>query len=207
VEDIIMNALPLPPEADMEEKPRDHHVCPWWIGYLITNPLRKLGENPATILAPLAEPGMTVVDIGCGMGFFSLPTARMVGDSGRVVCVDVQQKMLGSLARRAKRKGLSKVIEPRLATQEDLAIDDLAGEADLVLAIHVLHETAYPRGFLTGCRDTLRPGGKLLILEPKGHVSDADFDASLQMALEVGFTEVGLTELKKSRSAVLEKKI
>ena len=79
---------------EIEESPRGHHVCPWWVGYLIASPLRKLGENPDTILAPLVEPGMTTVDIGCAMGFFSLPLARMVGGSGRVVCVDVQERML-----------------------------------------------------------------------------------------------------------------
>ena len=116
-----------------------------------------------------------------------------------------ERKMLASLVRRAKRKGLSKIIEPRLATQEDLAIDDLQGEADLVLAIHVVHETAYPRDFLTRCHDTLRPGGKILILEPKGHVSVAGFEASVRMALEVGLTDAGFAELSKSRSVVLEK--
>ena len=134
-----MDAMPLQQISD-EEKPRDHHVCPWWVGYLIMTPLRKLGENPKTILAPLVEPGMTAVDIGCGMGFFGLPLARMVGDSGRVVCVDVQEKMLSSLRRRATRKGLEEIIETRLATQEDLGFDDLAGAADLILAVHVLHE-------------------------------------------------------------------
>jgi 2-polyprenyl-3-methyl-5-hydroxy-6-metoxy-1,4-benzoquinol methylase len=202
-----MNTMPSQRPVIGEEVARDHHVCPWWVGYLITNPIRKLGENPDRILPPLVSPGMTAVDIGCGMGFFSLPLARLVGDSGRVVCVDVQPKMLTSLARRAKRKGLSEIIEPRLATQGDLAIDDLEGQADLLLAVHVVHESAYPRAFLTACCDTLRPGGKLLILEPKGHVSNADFEVSLRMALEVGFTETGRAELLKSRSVVLEKKI
>ena len=85
-----MDAMASELTAGVEEKPRDHHVCPWWIGYLIASHLRKLGENPDTILGPLVEPGMTVVDVGCAMGFFSLPLARMVGESGRVLCVDVQ---------------------------------------------------------------------------------------------------------------------
>lgn len=200
-----MNVVPSNRVIDAEERRRERHVCPWWVGYLITNPIRKLGENPETILAPLVAPGMTAIDIGCGMGFFSLPLARMVGDTGRVICVDVQQKMLSSLGRRARRRGLSDIIECRLANQEDPAIEDLGSEADLVLAVHVLHETAFPRRFLTHCHEALRPGAKMLVIEPRGHVTDADFEASLRMAGEVGLTETVRTELSRSRGVVLEK--
>ena len=188
-----------------DEKPRDHHVCPWWMGFVIASPLRKLGENPETILGPLVEPGTTAVDIGSAMGFFSLPLARMVGDSGRVVCVDLQERMLKSLVKRARRKGLEDIIETRVATQETLGLEDLEGAADLALAIHVVHETAYPRSFLTQCHDVLRPGGKLLLLEPKGHVSEEDFETTRKLALDVGFSEVEHNQLKKSLMSVLDK--
>jgi ubiquinone/menaquinone biosynthesis C-methylase UbiE len=188
-----------------DEGPRQHHVCPWWMGFVIASPLRKLGENPDRILAPLVEPGMTAVDIGSAMGFFSLPLARMVGDSGRVVCVDIQERMLTSLVKRARKKGLEDIIETRVATQETLGLEDLEGAADLALAIHVVHETAYPRSFLTQCRDVLRPGGKLLLLEPNGHVSEEDFEATRQLALDVGFSEHSRSRLRKSRAMVLER--
>ena len=200
-----MDAMASDMTAEIEDKPRDHHVCPWWVGYLIASPLRKLGENPDTILEPLVEPGMTAVDIGSAMGFFSLPLARMVGDSGRVVCVDVQERMLATLERRARRKGLEQIVETRLATQEDLGLEDLEGGADLLLAIHVLHETAYPRRFLTRCLETLRPGGKLLVIEPKGHVSDEEFETSRLQAIAVGFLELEPRELKKSRGLLFAK--
>ena len=188
-----------------DEGPRQHHVCPWWMGFVIASPLRKLGENPEKILGPLVERGTTAVDIGSAMGFFSLPLARMVGDSGRVVCVDLQERMLKSLVKRARRKGLEDIIETRVATQETLGLEDLEGAADLALAIHVVHETAYPRSFLTQCHDVLRPGGKLLLLEPKGHVSEEDFETTRQLALDVGFSEVEHNQLKKSLMSVLEK--
>lgn len=188
-----------------DEGPREHHVCPWWMGFVIASPLRKLGENPKKILAPLVEPGMTAVDIGSAMGFFSLPMARMVGDSGRVICVDIQERMLTSLVKRARRKGLEDVIETRVATEESLELGDLEGAADLALATHVVHETAYPQSFLTQCRDVLRPGGKLLLLEPKGHVSEEDFEATRQLALDVGFSDGDRSQIKKSLMLVLEK--
>jgi 2-polyprenyl-3-methyl-5-hydroxy-6-metoxy-1,4-benzoquinol methylase len=200
-----MDARRLKLDAEIEESPRNHHVCPWWVGYLIANPLRKLGENPETILSPLVEPGITAVDIGCGMGFFSLPLARMIGGSGRVVCVDVQERMLATLERRARRRDLDQIVETRLATQEDLGLEDLEGQADLLLAIHVLHETAYPRRFLGRCLEILRTGGKLLVIEPRGHVSDEDFEASRLLAVDVGFSGLENQTLKRSRGLVLEK--
>jgi ubiquinone/menaquinone biosynthesis C-methylase UbiE len=175
------------------------------MGFVIASPLRKLGENPEKILPPLVEPGMTAVDIGSAMGFFSLPLARMVGASGRVVCVDIQERMLRSLVRRARKKGLENIIETRVATTKSLGLDDLQGAADLALAIHVVHETAYPRTFLAQCHDVLRPGGKLLLLEPRGHVSEDDFEATRQLALDVGFSDGGSSQLKKSLMSVLER--
>lgn len=108
-----------------------YYCCPVWIGYIFAIPLRKLGENPDTILAPLISPGMTVVDMGCAMGFFSLPAARIVGDNGRVIGVDIQTTMLRNLVKRARRKKLQRIIETRQSTQEDSGIGDLEGSVDL----------------------------------------------------------------------------
>lgn len=80
------------------------HVCPWWGGYFIDNPLRLL-HNAEKILGPYVKPGMTVMDVGCGMGFFSIAMAQMVGDQGRVIAADLQEKMLDVLRRRAEKAG------------------------------------------------------------------------------------------------------
>lgn len=193
------------PRTPINETPRDHHVCPWWIGYFLVSPLRKLGENPKKILGQWVEPGMTAVDIGSAMGFFSLPLARMVGENGRVVCLDIQNRMLDSLAKRARRKGLDHIIESRLATQEDLGLDDLAGLADLALAVHVVHETSYPRRFLSQCHEVLRPAGRLLLIEPRGHVSEKDFESTRHLAFDLGFDEIDHHLLRKSHVSILER--
>ena len=70
------------------------HVCPFWVGYLLLSPVRKLLTNPDRILEPYIRSGMTVLDAGTAMGFFSLPIARLVGESGHVVCVDLQERMV-----------------------------------------------------------------------------------------------------------------
>ena len=59
-------------------------VCPWWGGYFIDNRLRRLLHDPQKILRPYVKPGMTAMDIGCGMGLFSIEMARLVGDNGQV---------------------------------------------------------------------------------------------------------------------------
>ena len=78
-----------------------HRICPWWLGYWLVSPLRKLRENPSKALAPFVREGMVVLEPGPGMGFFTLAVARLVGPEGRVVAVDLQPKMLASLERRA----------------------------------------------------------------------------------------------------------
>ena len=84
----------------------DHHVCPWWLAYTFDNPLRRLIHNPRKIFSDYVQEGMTVVDIGCGMGYFSLGLAELVGDEGQVISVDLQQEMLDITLKRATKKGL-----------------------------------------------------------------------------------------------------
>ena len=86
-------------------------ICPPWKGYLLLNPLRKLLENPNKILGQFVREGMTVLEPGCGMGYFTLPLARLVGPEGRVVAVEIQPKMLSALERRARKAGLLSRIE------------------------------------------------------------------------------------------------
>ena len=83
-----------------------NRVCPWWLGFLLASPLRRFLYSPEDILKPHVREGMNVLDVGCGMGFFSLPIARLVGETGRVVCVDLQARMIKGLLRRSKKAGL-----------------------------------------------------------------------------------------------------
>src|SRR6266496_739457 len=86
---------------------KQHRVCPWWLGRLLASPLRRLLQDPDQILAPYIRPGMTVLEPGPGMGFFTLPIARMIGEEGCVYALDVQSRMLDGLQRRAKKAGLA----------------------------------------------------------------------------------------------------
>ncbi|MDD5774075.1 MAG: methyltransferase domain-containing protein, partial [bacterium] len=63
----------------------------------LDNKLRRWMQDPKKILSPYVKEGMTVLDIGCGPGFFSIDIARMVGKSGRVIASDLQEEMLQKL--------------------------------------------------------------------------------------------------------------
>ena len=163
------------------------HVCPAWMGYFLLNPFRRLMENPDKILRPFISEGMIVLEPGCGMGYFTLPLARMVGQKGRVVAVDIQQKMLSALGRRAQRVGLSERIDLRLIGDEGMGLDDLSGEVDFVAALHVVHEISDQDAFFNEVWNVLKPMGKLLLIEPKGHVTQEQFQKYFTITKKVGF--------------------
>ena len=98
------------------------HVCPLWVGYLLASPVRKLFQDPEKIVGQHVGYGMTVLDIGCAMGFFSLPLAEMVGVQGKVICIDLQERMIEILENRARKAGLSERIETRLCGRDSLVI-------------------------------------------------------------------------------------
>ena len=179
------------------------HVCPWWAGYLLLVPLRQLLGSPARWLGPFVREGMTVLEPGPGMGYYTLDLARMVGPRGRVVAVDVQDKMLAGLRKRAVRAGLAERIELRLAEAESLGVDDLAGQVDLVVAIHMVHEMPSTARFFDESFRALRPGGQLLFAEPRIHVSRERFERMIAKAERAGFVRQDGALLPSPQGAVL----
>jgi ubiquinone/menaquinone biosynthesis C-methylase UbiE len=182
-----------------------HRLCPWYLGYFLVSPVRRLVEHPERLLRPLVRPGMTVLEPGCGMGYFSLPLARMVGPAGRVVCVDLQEKMITRLRRRAEKAGLLDRIETVVCGAEDLGTAAWAGRVDLALAIHVVHEVPDAGAFFRQIYDALGPGGTLLVIEPRGHVNAAQFDATIATAEDAGFARAPEAEAPGGLRIVLRK--
>jgi len=182
------------------------HLCPWWVGYLLASPVRKLFQKPEKILLPYVKPGMTVLDVGCAMGFFSLPMAKMVGSTGRVMCVDLQEIMIKTLNKRAAKAGLADQIEARTCSKKSLGIDDLKVKIDFALAFAVLHEIGgEQKQFLSEIYASLVPKGNILIAEPKGHISSEDFGTTIETAKRTGFVTVNSLDIKKSRAVLLKK--
>jgi len=180
-------------------------VCPFWIGYLLSSPIRKLWHNPEKILEPYINQGMKVVDIGCAMGFFSLPLAKMVGQNGKVISVDIQEKMVRSLEKRAQRAGLLDRIETRVCSENSFCLDSFNGEIDFALAFSVVHEIPDPLVFFSEVYRALKFEGKLLMAEPKGRVSEKQFAVSIRTAKGHGFKIIDRPQIRGTRAALLQK--
>jgi len=175
------------------------HTCPWWFGYTFDNPLRKLFHDPLEILGKFVRPGQIAVDIGCGLGYFSIALARIVGPDGKVIALDVQSQMIQRARRRAERQGLANRIDFRICTPNRL---DVTGPVDFVLAFWVIHELIDPQGLLLEIRSFLKPGGQLLIAEPKGHVPAARFTETVKLARLAGYKTSEGPPVRFSRTVV-----
>ena len=180
-------------------------VCPWWLGYLLVSPVRRLVQDPRKVLAPYVREGMTVLEPGPGMGFFTLELARLVGPSGRVVALDLQPRMLAGLRRRAARAGLSKQLDTRLVSADTLGLGDLGRAVDFTLAFDVVHELPSAEPFFAEVAKASKPSAGLLFVEPAGHVKAPEFQAELAAATRAGFELAERPPIWRSRAAFLRR--
>ncbi len=158
-------------------------VCPWWLAYSFDNPLRRWIHRPRKLLAPFVTKGMHAIDVGCGMGVFSIAMAELVGDSGRVTALDLQHKMLEITRKRANRAGIGHRIQTVQGTADQLGGD---GSIDFALAFWMVHEVPDRFGFFNRICSALKPDGILLVAEPAMHVSRKEFDRTIALASETG---------------------
>jgi ubiquinone/menaquinone biosynthesis C-methylase UbiE len=126
---------------------------------------REREEEPAKALDLMEiHPGMTVADVGAGTGYMSLRIAKRVGPSGRVYANDIQPEMLDKLESNARRENLDN-IETVLGSEADPKLP--AGRMDLVLMVDVYHELSRPQEMLQAIRRSLKPDGRLVLVEYK----------------------------------------
>ncbi|MBU3945380.1 MAG: class I SAM-dependent methyltransferase [Proteobacteria bacterium] len=175
------------------------HTCPWWFGYTFDNPLRRLVHDPQAILGSFVGPGQTAIDIGCGLGYFSIALARIVGPGGKVIALDVQSQMIQRARRRAECQGLVNRIDFRICKPDQLGV---TVPVDFVLAFWVIHEVIDPKGLLIEIQSFIKPHGQLLIAEPKGHVSASRFSEMVELARLVGYKTSEGPLVRFSRSVV-----
>ena len=187
-----------------ESKP---HVCPWWLGYLLVNPLRRLLENPEQILGPYVREGMTVLEIGPGMGYYSLPLARMVGANGRVICVDVQEKMLQSLRKRTAKAGLLDRMTTVLASNDSLHLEAYQSKVDFAFLFAVVHEVPDQGRLFEEAHGAMKHEGLLLLAEPKGHVKPQEFERTVELAKSKGFQVTKAVDIRRYNSVLLRRTV
>jgi SAM-dependent methyltransferase len=129
----------------------------------LERPERASEENPDLALDALGlRPGMVVADIGAGTGYMSLRLAKRVGPSGKVYANDLQPEMLRLLRENAARARIAN-IETVLGEEADPKLPQ--GRIDLVLLVDVYHEFSEPQKMLRKIRETLKPDGRLVLLE------------------------------------------
>ncbi|MDP4185988.1 MAG: class I SAM-dependent methyltransferase [Bacteroidota bacterium] len=179
-------------------------ICPYWVGYFLLNPFRRYAHNPEKILSPYVKPGMHVLDYGCAMGFFSLPLAKMTGDTGRVYCADIQEKMLVKLMKRAAKANVEHIIEP-LLIDENYKFENLKNKIDFALLFFVVHEVPDKNALFMNLNHILKPNALVVFAEPIMHVKIHEFKQSLLLAQETGFEIVDLIEVNKAHAALLRK--
>ncbi len=142
-------------------QPMSYHGIPW-----LNRPERIQEENPSEMLEQLAvKPGMTVCDMGCGDGYYTVELAKRVGAEGRVLAVDIQPEMLQELSRRCERDELRNV-EMVLGVPHNPKLPE--GEVDLILMVDVYHEFSHPVEMLAAMRRSLKPSGRIALVEYRG---------------------------------------
>jgi SAM-dependent methyltransferase len=180
-------------------------VCPWWLGYILASPIRRLLQDPAATVRPFVKPGMTVLEPGPGMGFFTLELARQVGPNGRVIAVDVQARMIAGLKRRLAKAGLANRVDTRIAPPDSLGLADLRGKVDFTFAMAVVHETPGAEWFFKQVTEAMKPGATLLLAEPAGHVKEPEFTAELKAAADAGLVPADRPTLRRLQTVLLRK--
>jgi ubiquinone/menaquinone biosynthesis C-methylase UbiE len=178
------------------------HVCPADQAGWLTASVRKLVNNPRRILKGLVREGDTAMDLGCGPGFFSLPLAEMVGDTGRVIAVDVQEEMLAKLRLRAESAGLAARIQFHHSSPDAIGVAD---RADFALAFWMVHEVPDKDGFSREVFGILKEGGRFLLVEPMGHVSKPQFGHTVELARGAGFVPVAEPRVGFSRATLFSR--
>lgn len=181
------------------------HTCPWWLGYVLASPVRRLLQDPAAIVRPYVREGMTVLEPGPGMGFFTPELARQVGPTGRVIAVDVQPRMIAGLKRRLAKSGLLDRVDPRVSARDSLGLKDIARTVDFTLAMAVVHEMPSASWFFSQAAEAMKPAAIMLLAEPAGHVKQTQFEEELKAAAAVGLEVVVRPSMRRMHVAVLKK--
>ena len=131
---------------------------------------RENEEHTAHMIAALGlHAGELVCDFGCGVGYVSLPMAKLVAPGGKILAVDIQPEMLAGLEQRASEAGVTNV-ERRLCGPADPKLE--RASCDLVLMVDVYHELSYPEQVLRGVRTALKPDGTLVLVEFRAEDKD-----------------------------------
>ena len=183
----------------MQEK--DQHICPVEKAGGLDNSFRKLLQNPRKILKNYIQPGMTVMDLGCGPGFFSVEIAGMLNKTGKLIAADLQEGMLEKVKKKIQGTELEKKIVLHKCGKDKIGLTE---KVDFVLAFYMIHEVPDEEKLFKELKSILNPGGKIYIIEPRFHVNKKAFGKMIEMAKEIGFEVDEMPKVFFSRAVLLK---
>ena len=136
-----------------------------------------------------------------GPVLFQSPMAKMVGEFGKVIAVDVQEEMLQILRKKAAQQGLESRIVTHKSDPERIGISE---KVDFALAFYMVHEVPNAEAFLMEIVSLLKPKGKLLVVEPKLHVSATAFEKTTEVAEKAGLSPISEPKISFSRGKLFQ---
>ena len=178
----------------------DTRVCPVENAGVLDHSLRRLIQNPRKILKPFIETGMTVLDLGCGPGFFTVEIAKMLNGGGTVIAADLQEGMLEKVRQKIAGTALEQRVRLHQCKKESIGLTD---KVDFILAFYMVHEVPDAEHLIREMKSILKPKGRILIIEPKFHVTKEKFARLTEMIVSKGFTVNKGPKVFFSRSAIL----
>ncbi len=145
---------------------------------------------------------MTVLDIGCGPGFFAIDMAQMVGPSGRVIAADLQEGMLKKVGGKIKGTELEQRITLHKCEETRIGVADPVG---FVLLFYMVHEVPNQEALFDEIAAILTRNGQVLIVEPPFHVSKKAFEKTVRKAGDAGLTDTKRPRMFPSQAVLLRK--
>ncbi len=186
----------------MKKEEDKNRVCPVERAGALDTRYRRWMQSPKRILKPFIRKGMHVIDLGCGPGVYTLEMARLVGEHGKVIAADIQEGMLQIVQKKIRNTPQEKIIELHQTSKDSL---NLSIKADFILAFYVLHEIPDKENLYRQLHTLLKSGGKLLIIEPKGHVAKQEFESMIRQFKLLGFKQIHCAKVFFSRTVLLQK--
>lgn len=184
------------------KKNRPHRVCPVESAGKLDSRIRRWLQNPRKILGRYIKEGMTVLDVGCGPGFFAVAMAEMVGRSGRVIAADLQEGMLAKVTAKVRGTEFSDRILLHRCEDDKIGVSEMV---DFILACYVVHELPDQDRFFKEMYAIANPGGQVLIVEPPFHVSKKAFGKTIQKSEDAGFRLIARPKMFFSQAMMLQK--